>query len=78
MLQNDLVAIDCKAGTGYKCFNNPYAMDFSESPVTCCRYHKKATFLLPNLPHAVHTSLYRYLRLTWSSDGESNDLVLFP
>lgn len=38
MLTNDLVAIDCKAGSGYKCFNNPYAMDFSESQVTCCRY----------------------------------------
>ena len=37
MLNNDLVAIDCKS-PGYPCFKNPYAMDFNESPVTCCRY----------------------------------------
>ena len=37
MLTNDLVAIDCKTN-GYPCFKNPYAMDFNESPVTCCRY----------------------------------------
>jgi len=37
MLNNDLVAIDCKSN-GYPCFKNPYAMDFNESPVTCCRY----------------------------------------
>lgn len=37
MLSNDLVAIDCKS-IGYPCFNNPYAMDLNESPVTCCRY----------------------------------------
>jgi len=37
MLSNDLVAIDCKS-PGYPCFNNPYAMDLNESPVTCCRY----------------------------------------
>jgi len=37
MLSNDLVAIDCKS-PGYPCFNNPYAMDLNDSPVTCCRY----------------------------------------
>ncbi len=37
MLSNDLVAIDCKT-SGYPCFKNPYAMDFNESPVTCCSY----------------------------------------
>ena len=37
MLNNDLVAIDCKT-PGYPCFKNPYAMDFNESPVTSCRY----------------------------------------
>ena len=37
MLTNDLVAIDCKTN-GYPCYKNPYAMDFNESPVTCCRY----------------------------------------
>ena len=37
MLTNDLVAIDCKTN-GYPCFKNPYAMDFNESPVTCCTY----------------------------------------
>merc|ERR1712141_512727 len=37
MLTNDLVAIDCKSN-GYPCFKNPYAMDFNESPVTCCKY----------------------------------------
>ena len=37
MLTNDLVAIDCKS-SGYPCFKNPYAMDFNDSPVTCCRY----------------------------------------
>ncbi len=37
MLANDLVAIDCKS-PGYPCFKNPYAMDFNESPVTCCSY----------------------------------------
>ena len=37
MLNNDLVAIDCKT-SGYPCFKNPYAMDFNEAPVTSCRY----------------------------------------
>lgn len=37
MLTNDVVAIDCKS-PGYPCFKNPYAMDFNDSPVTCCKY----------------------------------------
>lgn len=37
MLTNDVVAIDCKS-PGYPCFKNPYAMDFNDSPVTCCEY----------------------------------------
>ena len=37
MLSNDVVAIDCKS-PGYPCFKNPYAMDFNESAVTCCKY----------------------------------------
>ena len=37
MLTNDVVAIDCKS-PGYPCFKNPYAMDFNESAVTCCKY----------------------------------------
>ena len=37
MLNNDLVAIDCK-NPKYTCFKNPYAMDFNEPAVTCCKY----------------------------------------
>ncbi len=37
MLSNDLVAIDCKS-PNHLCFNNPYAMNLNESPVTCCKY----------------------------------------
>jgi len=38
MLNNDLVAIDCKS-PGNLCFSNPYAMNLNESPVTCCKYY---------------------------------------
>jgi len=37
LLTNDLVAIDCKS-TGLPSHENPYAMDFQESAVTCCEY----------------------------------------
>ncbi|XP_040574021.2 syntaxin-binding protein 5 isoform X1 [Lepeophtheirus salmonis] len=37
MLTNDVVAIDCKT-PGFPCFENPYAMNFNESPVTSCHY----------------------------------------
>lgn len=37
LLTNDLVAIDCKS-TGLPSYENPYAMDFQESAVTCCEY----------------------------------------
>ena len=37
MLTSDIVAIDCKS-PAYPCFKNPYAMDFNDSPVTCCHY----------------------------------------
>lgn len=35
VLPNDLVAVDCRSGN--KSLRNPYAMDFNDSPVTCCR-----------------------------------------
>ncbi|XP_076058253.1 syntaxin-binding protein tomosyn isoform X2 [Oratosquilla oratoria] len=37
LLHNDLVVVDLHT-QGYPCFENPYAMDLHESPVTCCSY----------------------------------------
>eukprot|EP00096_Caligus_rogercresseyi_P000369 TRINITY_DN10792_c0_g1_i1.p1 TRINITY_DN10792_c0_g1~~TRINITY_DN10792_c0_g1_i1.p1 ORF type:complete len:1161 (-),score=436.59 TRINITY_DN10792_c0_g1_i1:114-3596(-) len=37
MLTNDVVALDLKS-PGFPCFQNPYAMDFNESPVTAVHY----------------------------------------
>ena len=45
MLTNDVVAIDCKS-PGYPCFKNPYAMDFNDSPVTCCMLQFDEIFLI--------------------------------
>ena len=37
LLSNDLMAIDCRS-TGFPTYENPYAMDFQDSAVTCCEY----------------------------------------
>jgi len=37
LLSNDLMAIDLRS-TGFPTFENPYAMDFQDSAVTCCEY----------------------------------------
>lgn len=50
LLTNDLVAIDCRS-TGLQSYENPYAMDFQESPVTSCEY-------IVNCPADIIPALY--------------------
>ena len=61
LLTNDLVAIDCKS-TGLPCYENPYAMDLQESPVTCCAY-------ISDCPAELILSLYSVSSLRGKKSG---------